>query len=147
MAAFQVLTQDAFDHPEIGPFLLRAVEANKAPNPEEVLQEVRARLNTDPYLAVFVGVDEAGKFGMSVLLLPSSHFAPGPQVLSIYNEGAHSTVRELIEEMKKFVEMNGHKKLVGINLSGRDDAVWARAFRAAGPATMIGTWYEFQWGD
>jgi len=112
----------------------------------EVKDDLAAAIS-DPRFGVFVGVEGGKMRGVMWVTLPSDNLASAPQVPIFYVDGRLRALKEaLIREGISFVVNGGHTSFWALNLTGRSDKVWARAFERAGPAKRLGSIMEFKIG-
>lgn len=96
-----------------------------------------------PTTGVFIGEEDGQFCGIAVVFLPTSPLYAIPQVRYFYNDGSIAARDNLVKAVFEYVTSAGYNKVWTINLTGKPDKVYSRAFRQAGPVYPIGSILEF----
>lgn len=133
-------------HPHAQEFIAKVAKTTifAGTDPQILLVEV-AKMFVDPSFGVFIAIDQGKLKGLVVVSLPKDALLPVPQIPIFYAEGK-GTKEALIHAGIEWGVNMGYNRFWAINISGRSDALWQRAFERAGSAKRVGSIMEFAVG-
>lgn len=97
-----------------------------------------------PWLTVLVALDPL-PVGFVTILWPPSPLQPSPQAGHLWAANA-KTRKTLSAAVVAAMQAKGYTKGLVVNSSGKDDAVYLRAFRGIGKPSRIASAFEFEFG-
>ena len=134
-----------FKHPEVEALMRRAFLDRPASIDFDKAQADFEALINDERTGAFIGVDDDAVIcAVGIIMLPQNALVSVPQALVMYNEGPAAVKNAVLDAVVDFVKQAGYTTYWALNRTGRDDAVWARAFRRAGDATKIASVMQFE---
>lgn len=134
MDVIQLRRVEALAIPAIQSLLKRAVESDVllTPNGFDSVAKDLIDFVKEPNQFMLLGA-EKGEFKAVILgYLPSGNLFPYPTVVLLYNEGSRALSRATRAKLMDIVVEAGYTRLLAVNSSGRDDAVWKRGITPEG---------------
>lgn len=140
----RVRKRETLIRPEIVGLIQRAVTATKYPGLTwPVLAAELARLIDQPNIGFYIAQQDDAPKALVLVILPTSALMIAPQVVLVYSEGRPALVKALGRAMKKWLQDEGHDRVMGVTL-WREDGAFERRFRYLGKPRRIGTLMDFQ---
>lgn len=125
--------------PDLQALLKRAVEAGSflAPSGWDTVAADIIGFVTDRNQFMILGAENGEWKGVVLGYLPVGNLFPYPTVVCIYNEGTRELSRALQDELLETLTTNGYTRMLAVNASGHEDAVWQRGLTPQGATSKI----------
>lgn len=141
----RIVNPEAFSTEAVQTLFKRAFKGSLLPGLDEAPAEY-VQLMMSPLNAFFVGAEEGEMQALAIVMLPPCKLALGPQVFHFASFGSAKLKDAVIQAVVDFVLKSGYTSFWALNLSKKQNAVWARAFKKAGQINMVGSIAEFKIG-
>lgn len=130
---------EALAIPQIQSLLKRAVESDVLLTPHGFDSVAKDLIDfvKEPSMFMLLGA-EKGEF-KSVLLgyYPTGNLFPYPTVVLLYNEGSRALSRATRTKLMDICVAAGYTRVLAVNSSGREDAVWRRGSTPEGATSRF----------
>lgn len=123
------------------PAVIEHLERWQGTKPELWLELVQA--TQDGTAAVWAGGADGKLQGLGIVCLPQDTLAVNPQVVHFHCDGGRVLRDRMVRAIVDFLLDKGYTAMWAVNQSGKPDAVWSRAFAAAGKSRPIGSIMAF----
>lgn len=128
MNVIELRNINALVKPDILNLLKRAVESGHLLTPygfDSVAQDM-INFVKDPRQFMFLGAENGQFKACAMGFLPNGNLFPYPTIVLLYNEGSRALSRAVQSDMMDFIVSNGYTRVLAVNTSGHEDAVWQR---------------------
>ncbi len=141
----RIVNPEAFATEAVQTLFKRASKGALLPGLEEAPAEY-VQLMMSPLSGFFIGAEDGEMKALAIVMLPPSKLALGPQVFHFASFGSAKLKDAVIQAVVDFVLKSGYTSFWAVNLSRKQNAVWARAFKKAGQINVVGSIAEFKIG-
>lgn len=139
MTTLVLRNPQALMKPDIQGILQRTVESGVflAPSGWNSVAQDIIDFVMNPQQFMILGI-EAGEFKGCILgFLPHGNLFPYPTVVAIYNEGTRALSKELQAALLDHLLEAGYTRMLAVNSSGHEDAVWLKGLTPEGATGSI----------
>lgn len=119
--------------------LKSAVEAGSflAPNGWDTVAPDIINFVVDPNQFMILGAENGEWKGCVLGYFPVGNLFPYPTVVCIYNQGSRELSRAMRDQLLETLLVKGYTKMLAVNTSGHEDAVWQRGLTPQGATSEI----------